>query len=179
MRITFLIVRGCLLSLVAGAPGFASGTISSEFLAKLGDTESERLLLKDLSGTEVHVGSTEEGLSLTAKVGSKRLAWICRTRDGHVLIFDLRERSWPGNQPITLVLTNHDFELEDWMVTGGQPIFERAEIREGDNSATLEVLFRRRSRGALVERFALENSRIARVSSVEEPDLKLGTLLHE
>lgn len=156
----------------------SSFSVSSAFFEKLEKNESKADLLQNLAGKESTVEVQEGSLALSTREGSKRLAWMCTVKDGFVLVFDPREKGWPGDNSITIVLTREDYELVDWLEPGGQAEFQWAEIHE-EKSNVLRVVSRLRSGGALIEKFGIRSNGLELIGSEIDANLKLGTFLYD
>ncbi len=108
---------------------------------------------------------------------SKRLAWAAFLKEFKVLIFDPTSKSWPGTQPITVILTDADLNVLDWIEIGGEPAFHHAEIDE--HSHQLKVTYRQRSGGALIQLVQILPQKLELTESSSMPDLNLGAKLYE
>jgi hypothetical protein len=108
---------------------------------------------------------------------SKLLVWAAFTKEFGLLIFDPGSQSWPGSQPVTVVLTDADLSVLDWIEIGGSPVFRSAELDE--SSSQLTVTFRQRSGGAYIQSVQVRAEKLELVDSKSAPDLNLGVFLYE
>jgi len=93
----------------------------------------------------------------------------------HILIFDpYMMHSWPGSQPITLVVTELDYRVLCWSESGGSPMFASGQLQLTKGQHILSVFSRNRQGGTLVERFEINPRKINKLSSTLERNLSTG-----
>jgi len=91
-----------------------------------------------------------------------------------VMVFNPLLQSWPGSQPITIVVADSELKVQCWIESGGSPMFRQASLRRGENEAELTVLSRNRHGGTWVDAFSISKTNITKVSSTLDYNLSTG-----